>query len=152
MHKVVFTGFDSAWGRKNKGALCHLGLRADGALEFLAPPNTCGWNDATRWAGEATWENHVVAIDQRLVVNNRTGMRPVERKLASALMKDFKCGAHASNTSNPCYGPAAGIWDFVEALESRMLLSVAPADTIVQVTRDVTQRIPSLDLEFQWQL
>ena len=108
MHKVVFTGFDSAWGRKNKGALCHLGLRADGALEFLAPPNTCGWNDATRWAGEATWENHVVAIDQRLVVNNRTGMRPVERKLASALMKDFKCGAHASNTSNPCYGPAAG--------------------------------------------
>src|SRR2546426_1844444 len=117
VHKVVFTGFDSAWGRRNKGALCHLALRRDGALEFIAPPDTSAWNDATAWARRATWESHVVAIDQGLVVRDATGMRPVERKLAKALMKDFKCGAHASNTSNPCYGPAAGIWDFVEVLE-----------------------------------
>jgi predicted RNase H-like nuclease len=116
---VVFTGFDSAWGLRKKGALCHLGLLADGNLEFLASPDACGWKEATDWARAATWENHVVAIDQSLVVRNATGMREVERKLAKALMREFGCGAHASNTTNPCYGPAAGIWDFAEALEAR---------------------------------
>lgn len=116
---MVFSGFDSAWGRRRKGALCHLGLREDGSLEFLAPPGICGWEEATQWTRAMSWQNHVVAIDQSLVVRNVAGMRPVERKLAQALMRDFGCGAHASNTTNPCYGPAGGIWDFVEALESR---------------------------------
>lgn len=119
MRDLVFSGFDSAWGRRNKGALCHLGLRTDGDLEFVAAPDACTWSDATQWARTTSWENHVVAIDQSLVVRNAAGMRPVERKLAKALMREFGCGAHASNTTNPCYGPAGGIWDFVEALESR---------------------------------
>jgi predicted RNase H-like nuclease len=118
-HDVVFSGFDSAWGRRKNGALCHLGLREDGSLEFLAPPSICGWEEVTQWARATSWQNHVVAVDQSLVVRNATGMRPVERKLARALMREFGCGAHASNTTNPCYGPAGGIWDFVEALESR---------------------------------
>jgi predicted RNase H-like nuclease len=46
-------------------------------------------------------------------------MRPVDATLASALMKDFQCGAHAANTRNPCFGPAAGIWDLIEVLEAR---------------------------------
>ncbi|HJT34288.1 MAG TPA: DUF429 domain-containing protein [Pirellulales bacterium] len=50
---------------------------------------------------------------------NAVGQRPVERLLASALMKGFKCGAHASNTSRTeCYGPDAGIWKFIRLLES----------------------------------
>lgn len=59
MHDLVFSGFDSAWGRRNKGALCHLRLRADGDLEFVGPPGACTWKDATDWARAAPWERHV---------------------------------------------------------------------------------------------
>jgi predicted RNase H-like nuclease len=61
---------------------------------------------------------HVVAIDQPLVVPNLTGMRPVEKALASALMRGFRCGAHPANTRNPCFGLQAGIWDLLEALDT----------------------------------
>lgn len=117
---VYFTGFDSAWGGKAPGAMCDL-REVDGALEFVGPPRRLSWDQAIRRVDEwAAWDDHVVAIDQSLVVPNITGMRPVERKLASALMHPFRCGAHASNTGNArCFGRDAGIWRFADALAER---------------------------------
>jgi len=88
-------------------------------LQVHRSPEPVSWDQAIGRAsanyGDAA--NHVIAIDQGLVVQNREGMRPVERMLASALMAGFGCGAHASNVSNAsCYGPQARIWDFLDVL------------------------------------
>lgn len=116
---TYFTGFDSAWGGRAPGAMCHLRAVGDGALEFVAAPRRLGWDEAIdEIAAWSSWTDHVVAIDQSLVVPNATGLRPVERRLASALMSPFGCGAHASNTGNSaCFGAAAGIWRFTGALD-----------------------------------
>ena len=119
----IFTGFDSAWGGRQAGAVCHLVLDEDGGLTVDMP----SWRAAVRWetARERVIpqvmlrsENHVIAIDQPLVVRNATGSRLVDVALARALMKDYGLGAHAANTSNPCFGPDAGIWRLLRALDA----------------------------------
>ncbi len=119
---VVFTGFDSAWGGRQRGAICDLhGEVSNGrvCLRIEDAPISVTWEDAClRFANcYSEWPNHMVAIDQGLVVNNSVGMRTVERNLARALMLDFGCGAYPSNTSNlSCYGPLAGIWRLLGTL------------------------------------
>jgi predicted RNase H-like nuclease len=123
--EILFTGFDSAWGGRLTGAICHLaGEVTDGGLKLSVrePPMSVDWPEAVSqsrtWSAQSA--NHVVSIDQGLVVPNPTGMRPVERLLASALMGRFECGAHSSNYGNAaCYGPTAGIWEFIESLEGQ---------------------------------
>lgn len=118
---MIFTGFDSAWGGRRTGALCDLAVASSSsALSVARIVPRVTWDVAVRELGAYASPDHVVAIDQSLVVPNRTGMRPVERRLASALMKRFRCGAHASNTANErCFGPDAGIWELNDALERR---------------------------------
>jgi predicted RNase H-like nuclease len=123
--KILFTGFDSAWGGRQRGAICNLaGETTDGRLTLRVreQPESVNWAQAVALARASYVDdpNHVMSIDQGLVVPNATGMRPVERLLASALMGAFGCGAHASNHGRAsCYGPRAGIWDFIETLEQR---------------------------------
>jgi predicted RNase H-like nuclease len=123
--RILFTGFDSAWGGRQRGAICNLaGEVTDGrlVLRMREQPAAVDWDRAIDLAanGYNDAANHVVGIDQGLVVTNSTGMRPVERSFARALMRDYGCGAHASNYGNAtCYGPAARIWDFIEALDRR---------------------------------
>lgn len=121
MDEVWFTGFDSAWGGRNPGALCDLrGEVSDGrlSLSLHARPNSVFWEGAV--AAIASYEGrvtHIIGIDQGLIVPNATGMRPVERRLAKSLMGSYGCGAHASNRGNVrCYGPTAGIWKYQQSL------------------------------------
>jgi predicted RNase H-like nuclease len=119
---LIFTGFDSAWGHRSKRAVAHLQGEVEGGqlvLRLLHEASTVDWQGAAAEILNIPPDVglHVVAIDQCLVVRNHRGMRNVERHLASALMRDFRCGAHASNTSNPVFGADAGIWDFLECLD-----------------------------------
>lgn len=118
---MVFTGFDSAWGARQTGALCDIAPSPDGNGYVIQRVQTqLSWANALKAFSEYDLKSHVISIDQPLVVPNQAGMRPVERKLARALMRDFKCGAHAANTSNlSCFGPDAGIWKLVRLLHER---------------------------------
>ena len=112
----LFTGVDSAWGGKSPGAVCDLAPCASGGL-LARPGIRARWPELLRaFAGYRREAQHVVGIDQSLVVLNATGHRPVDLLLAKSLMGRFRLGAHASNTSNPAYGPRGGIWDLVELL------------------------------------
>ena len=116
--RAMFTGFDSAWGAGNTGALCELLLQDDGALLLQkGEPSSATWDYAVGRAGrEADSTVSVWAIDQPLCVANESGCRPVEADLARALMADFGCGAHSSNLSNPCWTVGARIWDLLRTL------------------------------------
>ena len=120
----IFTGLDSAWGGRAKGALCQLtsaiGIGGRHELAIAHEPVLVGWDDMVRIAKGFDADDHVVGIDQGLVVPNAAGQRPVEGGLASALMRDYGCGAHSSNTSNAsCYGAGAGIWRLLRALDEK---------------------------------
>lgn len=116
--RATFTGFDSAWGARNTGALCELLLRDDGALLLQqGEPSSATWDYAVGRAGRKIDSAlSVWAIDQPICVANESGQRPVEKDLARALMADFSCGAHSSNLSNPCWSAGARIWDLVRTL------------------------------------
>ena len=118
--RATFTGFDSAWGARNTGALCELVLRDDGSLVVRGgEPSSATWHDAVGRAGRgADGTLNVWAVDQPLCVANESGCRPAEADLARALMADFACGAHSSNLSNPCWAAGARIWDLLRALEA----------------------------------
>ena len=132
----LFTGFDSAWGGRNRGAICNLRIGDDDhELELVDEPVTVSWDEACARLADYTTRDHVIAIDQPLVVPNASGLRPVDRKLAKALMRDYGLGAHAANTSNDaCFGPQSGIWSFVESLER---------EGFEQTPSDVASRVPA---------
>lgn len=120
---IVFSGFDSAWGGKEKGAICDLlstiGKNGSVNLEIkLTKP--VDWEGAIEHAKNnySKFKNHVLAIDQGLIVPNKTGQRPVENKIASAFMRRYSFGAHTSNLENPCYCEEAGIWKFLKTLDN----------------------------------
>jgi predicted RNase H-like nuclease len=112
-----FTGFDSAWGTRNKGAICDL-LSENYSLKLEADPAIASWDDAVVRAHQPVGADlHVWAVDQPLVVANQDSCRPVDRQLASALMGDFQCGAHSANLALPPWRAGAPIWSFLGALE-----------------------------------
>jgi len=50
--RAVFTGFDSAWGASNTGAICELILQDDGGLLLQEDqPVSANWNNAIDRAG-----------------------------------------------------------------------------------------------------
>jgi predicted RNase H-like nuclease len=127
--QTLFTGFDSAWGARERGAVCHLvgEGEGDGAGVASVRIDRASWSSGIAWSealdrlvtSAPQAEAHVIAIDQPLLVPNVTGSRPVDLLLMRALMKDYALGAHAANTSNPCFGPRAGIWPLLAALDER---------------------------------
>ena len=118
--RSVFTGFDSAWGTHNTGAICELVLQDDGGLLLQGDqPVSANWDMAIDRAGRKTdGALDIWAIDQPICVANESGCRPVEADLARALMADFGCGAHSSNLTNPCWTPTARIWDLQRTFAS----------------------------------
>jgi predicted RNase H-like nuclease len=121
MEKLYVSGLDSAWGGRQKGALCHLLIdKEQDTISLIDTPVSVTWDDAIDdIEKQSTHLHHVIAIDQGLVVPNATKMRPVERMLASAL-GSMHCSAYPSNLSNEsCYGPNAGIWRLLGSLNDR---------------------------------
>lgn len=119
MDRLHITGFDSAWGGTQRGAMCDLWIdKATGQVGIDTLPVAVTWRDAIqRVAIYAHHPHHILAIDQGLVVPNQEGMRPVEKLLAKALGA-MDCSAYPSNRSNDsCFGPNAGIWAFLTALQ-----------------------------------
>jgi predicted RNase H-like nuclease len=119
MDHLHISGFDSAWGGSQKGAICDLWIdKCTGTIEIDAPPVSVSWSEANQHAARyAAYAHHILAIDQSLVVPNDAGMRPVERLLAQAL-GDMECSAYPTNRSNEsCYGVNAGIWSFLNQLQ-----------------------------------
>jgi predicted RNase H-like nuclease len=119
MDRLHITGFDSAWGGTQRGAMCDLWIdKGTGCIEIDSPPVSVRWREAIqRVVSYAQHTHHILAIDQGLGVPNQDGLRPGAKMLAKALGK-MECSAYPSNRSNDsCFGPNAGIWAFLTALQ-----------------------------------
>ncbi len=117
MTKHVLTGFDSAWTLNNCGAI--VSLVAEDGRRQLNGPERADFRQALlhiEQVGQGA-ANHVVAIDQPLVVKNKTGSRPVEQAVSS-LMGKFHSGVQPANLGNVrMFGNGAPVSCFLEALE-----------------------------------
>ncbi|HEY3778016.1 MAG TPA: hypothetical protein VGL35_08150 [Rhizomicrobium sp.] len=113
----VYIGFDSAWGDKQKGAICALSLARGKPLHFVAPHLVtfreahCFIHDMKSSTG-----NTLIALDQPTIVRNSAGMRPVER-VAASLVSWLGGGVQPANLGRlGMFCDASPIWPFLGRL------------------------------------
>ena len=109
---TVIFGFDSAWTDKTTGAICSLSFDARGRASF-DPPQLTRFAEALKYivSRSSSEQRGVVALDQPTIVTNGTGMRPVERAVAT-LLSFTGGGVQPANTSKAMFGPGAPVWRF----------------------------------------
>jgi predicted RNase H-like nuclease/L-amino acid N-acyltransferase YncA len=116
--RVAITGFDSAWSKRNRGAIAHL-IACDGKAQFMAP-QTASFDEALasiKAIGvDATIQ--VVGIDQPLIVSNQIGCRPVERVFQSLMSSVRGAIQPANRTKAELFGDGAPIWSFLCDLDA----------------------------------
>lgn len=113
---LAIFGFDSAWTRTNRGALC--GVRyAAGHVECLAPRAVsfeAALDTIVHFSADASLR--IVAIDQPLIVPNAAGNRPVEKAVSGSIGKRGG-GVQPGNRSRiGMFSDDAPIWEFLKSL------------------------------------
>ena len=95
----TFIGVDLGWYGKPSG-LASIKMNGDG-LHLQKITRLEDVNQILRWVRDETGNGtSVVAIDAPLVIQNQTGIRPVERELNQEFRR-FHAGCHAANLSRP---------------------------------------------------
>ena len=110
----TFIGFDSAWSKNNRGAIC--AAQFDGSqLLREHPPELLTFAQASEYVRHlhSTSDYTLIAIDQPTIVPNATGMRPVE-KVAASVVSWVGGGVQPANRSKAeLFGNDAPIWSFL---------------------------------------
>ena len=119
--QTIFVGFDSAWADKpdGPGAICSIDLSGDRFSDF-SPPEMVGFGAALTYINRLQRSDAatLIALDQPTIVPNRTGMRPVEKTVAS-LISWLGGGVQPANRGKTMFfGDEAPIWPFLEKLEA----------------------------------
>jgi predicted RNase H-like nuclease len=117
----IYIGFDSAWtdSPRAPGAICAVGIEGSDASLFHAPQlvsfdQALAFIQSVHTANGAT----IVALDQPTRVPNLTGMRPVERVVAS-LVSWLGGGVQPSNRGKlGMFCDNSPIWRFLTQLEA----------------------------------
>jgi predicted RNase H-like nuclease len=119
--QTIFVGFDSAWADKldGPGAICSIDHSDDRFSDF-SPPEMVGFSAALTYIKRLQRSDAVtlIALDQPTIVPNRTGMRLVEKTVAS-LISWLGGGVQPANRGKTMFfGDEAPIWRFLEKLEA----------------------------------
>ena len=119
--REAFVGFDSAWSIKNKGAICHVVYQGN-SLEEVCLPKLSSFDEAGQIIRDLQKEcqDVLVAIDQPIIVCNRSGSRCVDR-IARRLIHRLRSGVQSANrTGKPnkaaLFGDEAPIWGFINEI------------------------------------
>lgn len=115
---TLLVGFDSAWTRKNRGAIIGVFREKDGSFRELENPRAANFTEASdaisKWRNETNPGVTIVLIDQPTIVTNVGGQRPVENIVASPVSLRYG-GMQPANTSRfEMFGTDAPIWQFLE--------------------------------------
>jgi predicted RNase H-like nuclease len=117
---AIFVGFDSAWADnpKARGAICSVRFDGEGFVDFHAP-ELVGFDDAIVCVTGLLRSDMptLVALDQPTIVPNETGMRPVERAVAS-LISWMGGGVQPANSGLPLFRSHAPIHGFLRRLRA----------------------------------
>ena len=119
--QIIFVGFNSAWADKpdGPGAICSIAFSSDRFSDF-SPPELVGFGAALTYINRLRRSDTttLIALDQPTIVPNKTGMRPVEKTVAS-LISWLGGGVQPANRGKTMFfGDEAPIWRFLEKLEA----------------------------------
>ena len=120
-HKTssIIFGFDSAWTNKPNapGAICAVAFDKTGRSSWHKPRLT-SFEGAQEFITSQlpNYDFSLLALDQPTIVTNKTGMRPVEKCVAS-LVSFVGGGVQPANASKKVmFDPIAPIWSFLSSL------------------------------------
>lgn len=118
-NKIVIVGFDAAWSRNNKGAICAARF-VDGQCVEAHAPELVGYDEALRFIErvQAPGAATLVALDQPTKVPNLSGGRPVERVAASVISYIGGGVQPANRSKRDLFGDDAPVWQFLNALRA----------------------------------
>ena len=117
--REAFVGFDSAWTDKSPGGICWATFAGERFVEW-GEPSCATFDDAADIIKKLRERSAytLVALDQPTIVNNKTGMRPVE-KVAASLISKLKGGVQPANRSKESmFGDDAPIWKFLNRIDA----------------------------------
>jgi predicted RNase H-like nuclease len=118
---LAIIGFDSAWtdSPKNPGAICAIEFGPDGSSSFTRPL-LVSFDGALEFIEQRRQRGLMclIALDQPTIVQNETGMRPVER-VAASLVSYVGGGVQPANRSKRgLFCPDAPLWRFLSSLRA----------------------------------
>ena len=172
--KIGIYGFDSAWtdNPKQPGGISAL-IGEDQNWVFHAP-KLARFDDALEFILAHPTQKQIIALDQPTIVNNVSGIRPVER-IAGSIVNRLGGGVQPANQGRAgMFGASAPVWRFIQALQAiqnpftartehqgRFLIEVFPALAIPSLVPNIWKRgraakyNPGQSAKFQlddWQL
>jgi predicted RNase H-like nuclease len=117
--RLTFVGFDSAWAGnpKSPGAVCAVTL-VDGKPITFSRPILATFDEALAFIAKTSSDSEftLVALDQPTIVSNLSGMRPVERVVASLISWLGGAVQPANRGRIGMFCDAAPVWKFRKAL------------------------------------
>lgn len=156
LKNTIIFGFDSAWtDHPNRpGAICAVSYDKTGQSR-LHEPVLASFSEAAEFImnKQQSYSFSMIALDQSLVVNNSTGMRPVE-KIAGSVIGRAGGGVQPSNTSViGMFDPEAPLWKFLKKIKEpnrdpliarnseagRYIIEVFPALTLLNLKEEFSQ-------------
>ncbi|MBU2571584.1 MAG: DUF429 domain-containing protein [Gammaproteobacteria bacterium] len=151
--KIGIYGFDSAWtdNPKQPGSICAL-IGVDQNWVFHEP-RLARFDEALAFIHAHPAQKQIIALDQPTIVNNATGIRPVER-VAGSIVNKLGGGVQPANRGRAnMFDAAAPVWRFIESLQAfqnpfaaraedhgRFLIEVFPALAIPSLVPNIWQR------------
>ena len=115
---IIF-GFDSAWAGKSPGAIGAVRIGQDGRREFCEPERV-SFDQALKYIRPRRMGHaySLIAIDQPMIVKNKTGSRPVDRA-AGTLLGYIGGGVQcASLKKSTLFGEGSLFWRFMSELDA----------------------------------
>lgn len=117
MTSTLVIGFDSAWSGNNSGAIVGVLKQGNGSYEPLGDPLPVNFDEATTQINEWKNKHHpattLILIDQPIIVENKTGQRPVENIAGSPVGKRYGGVQPANRGKVNMFGEGAPIWNFL---------------------------------------
>jgi predicted RNase H-like nuclease len=115
---TLLVGFDSAWTRKNRGAIIGVFRDNDDSFKEFENPRAVNFAEASdaisKWRHETIPGKTIVFIDQPTIVTNIAGQRPVENIVASPVSLRYGGMQPANSSRVEMFGAEAPIWQFVK--------------------------------------
>ena len=117
MTREAFIGFDSAWGDKKPGSIAWASF-SNRRLERCCLPKLASFNEAISVCKKlrACHDFLLIGMDQPTIVENYSGMRPVE-KVVSSLIIRLKSRVQPANRKIKVFGSNAPIWRFLNEID-----------------------------------
>lgn len=109
MTREAFIGFDSAWGGKKLGSIAWASF-SNRRLKRCCLPKPAKFDEAVCVYNKlrACHEFLLIGMDQPTIIENNSGMRPVE-KVVGSLIGRLKSGVQPANRKKEVFGPNAPV-------------------------------------------